>query len=277
MKNKRLYIFFVVVVILFICTLTIIGQKKNEPTSPVRAQVGSITITQKDVEYEMGVERAYGNTTITPELALLVLMNNAREQEVARSVGVLPNREDITSFKEYVNSSTKAPEMLQFVKDVFGTDIDSYDRIYLLPKIVNISLHSFFSNNKEINKESLIKINKAYAEIKEGGNFADVAKNNMLQYSTHTIGLRSNMLASAVQDYATISEMSKSKVHIAAETLKPGEINKAIIEDDYSYSIIRLLSSKNDEYKIENIVSKKSDYDSWYAKEAKEVSVKLRK
>lgn len=250
-------------------------QKIIKVVSPTRAKVGTLTITQKDVDNKIAVERVYGNQTLTEDVALQVLVQDATEQEVARAFNVLPAKADISSFEDHANKTTKAPEILQAVKDVFGTDSDSYDHIYILPKIVNISLHTFFSANKDINKEQSASIEKAYAEVTAGGKFIDVAKNNGLQYATSTPSASLMALPPAMQKYFPTKDMPKSKLFTIVESLKPGEIYKTIIEDDYSYSIARLLSAEKGAYKIESVVSKKRDYDTWYKEEAKKISVEI--
>ena len=101
------------------------------------AMVGRTAITTKHISYKIGIEQAYGKEGITPEAALISLINDTIEIEMALMQSVVVTEDEMSSFRKYVDENTKAPELLQKVKLVFGDDQPSYERIYLAPKIIN--------------------------------------------------------------------------------------------------------------------------------------------
>lgn len=276
-NNKKIIIGIVAAVIIAGVGYWLYSKQPSKPTSPVLARVGSLSVTEKDVAYRFGVERAYGDTSATGQDILQALVKDATEQEVAKAFGVFPMAIDIENFKKNADKTSKAPELLAAIKSVFGLSVDSYDRIYILPKIVNPSLHTFFSNNKEMNKVASALIEKALAEVLAGGTFSDVAKNNGLLYATSTQSSVAPAVPLAMQKYVSNNEIPKSAILTLAESLKPGEMNKTVIEDNYSYSIVRLISAEKGVYKIESITSVKRDYDTWYKEEAKKIPVVILK
>jgi len=286
--NRRMKILSIVVVIIVFVILALFSLdvfKTGFPSlittqnkaSQIRAKVGSLVITEKDIEYEIGIERAYGNSDLTSEIALQTLIRESTEQEVAKSVGILPTEKDIADFENHANTSTKAPEILNAVKVVFGIDNASYVRVYLLPKIINVELHSFFDANAELQKGDLSSVQKALKEVIDGKKFEDVANEEGLQYMLSDFSSLAipPSLSTSVESSAQKINAQKSKIFEIVESLKPGEISKTIFEDIYAFSVVRLISVDNGMYTIELISSNKNDYGAWYKGEAKKIIVEL--
>ena len=61
------------------------------------AEVGGARIGDADVSYRVAVEKAYGNATATEAAALVSLVNDTLEGEVARAVGVDATAEEIAA------------------------------------------------------------------------------------------------------------------------------------------------------------------------------------
>ena len=57
--------------------------------------------------------------------------------------------------------------------------------------------------------------------------------------------------------------------------LKEGEMYNNIVEDDYSYQIVRLIKKEGSKYKIESVIVAKSEFDKWFNNEAEKVKVKI--
>lgn len=273
-KNIRLYFGLIVLtVFVLVASLPFVYPKVNKELGIV-VKVGNIIITDKDVAYKIAVERAYGNETITDAVARQVITRETTEQEVARSLGVLPTETDIATFSERVNKTTKAPELLAKVKNVFGADIASYQRVYLLPKMVNITLHSAFATDKGTYSESLIKIEKAYAGVIKGRSLEQTAKSNNLEYVESDIK-KSEIIDPLLQKYFAGKELQKPKLLSILPTLKSGEIYKEILEDENSYQVVRLAVNEKEVYKVEMIVSRKRSYGDWYDLLAKKIPITL--
>ena len=235
----------------------------------VRATVGSLSLTEKDVQRELAIQKAYGASGVTEEEALRALVNDATEIEVARAHGVLPDDRAVAAFSQYVDTSTKAPTVLSAIKHIFGTDTDSYNRIYLLPKLTNTALQSFFASSTALHQGEDATIQKALQEIQGGSSLQEAAKNLNLTYETYTFP--------PTQPNGTLPP-SKSTPQPLPEDIKnltPNGPGTGVIDAGQDYTIIRLLSVTGSTYHLESIISPKLTYDAWYAQEAKNISVKI--
>ncbi|TAN35724.1 hypothetical protein EPN27_03255 [Patescibacteria group bacterium] len=270
--NKINSLWIIIVSFILIALLLYLLQKiKNNESSAV-AQVGGIIITNKDVAYKLATERVYGNKTIVKSDVTGILLGEATEHEVASALDVLPNEADITSFSERVDKTTKAPELLQAVKSVFGEDTASYKRLYLLPKMVNIALHSAYAADKNAHSESFAKIDKARKEAIAGGTLEQVARLNGLEYINGDIK-KSETIDPILQEYFTENDIQEPKLFFVLNTLKNEEIYIEVVDNENSYQVIRLLSNENDVYKVEMIVSKKLSYEEWYGTIAEKINL----
>ena len=226
------------------------------------AFVGKTEITEKDISYKVQIEKAYGNEGATREVALISLVNDAIEYETAAIYGVTLTREEIDSFKRYVDEHTKAAEVLQNVKMIFGNDASSYERIYLAPKIMNSKLHDFYSRSPEIHKKERSLIEKAYRLVAAGGRFEDTAQQYGMEFS-----------ASKIEAKGT--SFQPDPLILILETLFPGDIYRNIVEDDYKYRIIRLIGRSGETYSVEAIGVNKQPFDEWFNEEAAKIEIEI--
>jgi hypothetical protein len=114
------------------------------------ATVGQTRITGDDISYRITVERAYGNDSVIDSVALVALINDALEREVARRWKVDVTPHEIAALSRHVDQTTRAPEILAKVRHAFGDDRAAYERLYLAPRIVNRKLRALLSRNVEI-------------------------------------------------------------------------------------------------------------------------------
>jgi hypothetical protein len=125
------------------------------------ARVGDVTIERTHIERRIAVERAYGGTMAT-EAALVALVNDATEREVARSIGELPDDAELRRFSAHADATSKAPEILAAVKSVFGSDTAAYIRLFLAPRVVNARLQSWFERTSVANRRTLVAIGPSF-------------------------------------------------------------------------------------------------------------------
>lgn len=262
----------VIVTLVVLFTLAFFFYQRINNASEILVKVGNTIITKKDVAYRLAVDREYGNGILTDATATQSLVDDATEQEVAKALGVFPEQADIKAFAEHVDSTTKAPELLAAVKNVFATDINSYERLYLLPKMVNIALHSAYSIDENINRDILSKIEKAYSEIISGASFEVTAKVNGLDYISSSAKNEDMNVPELLQGYFTKNDFQKPKLFEVLEKLKDGEVYHGIVEDKDFYQIIRLISSESGIYNFEAIIAKKQSYEDWYNMYAKKLT-----
>ena len=238
--------------------------------------VGKTAIKEKDNSYKLQVEKAYGNEGATREAALISLINDTIEHEIATTYGITITAEEIDSFKRYVDENTKAPEILEKVRLAFRDDQASYERIYLAPKIMNWKLRSFYSRNPEFHRSAMLLIEKAYGLVSSGKRFQDAAEECGLQSSTFDIGDQGGAVAKELQGYI-VQNNTPAKVPLLPilESLTPGEIYRNIVEDDNSYRVIRLINRDGNKYSVEAITVNKQPFEEWLRKEAAKIEIEI--
>jgi len=248
--------------LLILITAFLAGAGMSGEVARKIAFVGKTTITEKEIFYKIQVEKAYGNEGATREAALISLVNDAIEHEIAKIYGVTITREEINSFKRYVNEQTKAPEILQKVKLLFGNDLSSYERIYLAPKIMNSKLHDFYSRSPEIHKKERGLIELAYSLVVAGRGFEEAAQECGMEFSAFKIEAKGTFF-------------HPDPLIPILETLFPGDIYRNIVEDDYRYRVIRLIERSGGTYSVEAIAINKQPFDEWFREEAAKIEIEI--
>jgi hypothetical protein len=240
------------------------------------ATVSKTAITLRDISHRIKTEEAYGNDGATAAVALVSLVNDAIEREVALRHGVAITQEEIISYRNYVDENTKAPEILRKVKSAFREDELSYEQIYLAPKILNRKLRYFYIRNLELHMSERTLIEKAYSLVASGKTFQETAEKSGLKYSSFDIGDKEITIPSELQPYIPQDEKGPQDPLVAIlEALSIGDIYKNIVEDDYSYRIVRLKGRDGDKYSVEAIAVKKLPFDEWFKTHAAKILIKI--
>ena len=223
------------------------------------AQIGNEKISEKDVEYQIAVERCYSSQDISREIALIQLKNKFLEKEVLRmAFGVEASRDVLEEKAKWVDENTKAPDILECVKGVFGNDRKSYLRIYIQPTLVNPKLHYLFSQSQEIHKDEIERIKQIYEEVKNGREL-----NNFSEYSAFEIEKQPE--AQGVFEEKGIEFQENPLVGKVLKNLEDGEVWGDIVEDDYSYQIVRLLKVDDEKYYCDGVAVEKRRFDLWFS------------
>lgn len=249
------------------------GAGAAEATS---AFVGKTAIAEKDIIYKVQIEKAYGNEGATREVALISLINDSIEHEIAARCNVNITREELDSFKRYVNENTKAPEMLQKVKGIFGDDLASYEQIYLSPKIMNRKLRHFYSIDPTIHKKERALIEMAYGLVISGKGFQQAAEECGLKSSIFDVTDKwENIQPESLRKFSRNSIPGKDPLIPILATLNTGEVYKKIIEDDFVYRIIRLIKRTDQTFSVEAIAADKRPFDEWLRDESAKIGVEI--
>ena len=210
------------------------------------------------------------------DVTLISLINDAIEFEVARIHGILVTQEEIKSFAKYADENTKAPEILQKVKTAFGDDTAAYERLFLAPKIINRKLRHFYNTNSEIHKPERKSIEKAYGVVSSGKSFQEAAEQLGLQFKTLETGTQDTSAPEGrKKDINGGGAPAGDPLIPILEKLSPGEICRNIVEDDYSYRVIRLKERSENKYLVETIAVYKRPFDEWFRKEAEKIKIEI--
>lgn len=245
-------------------------------SSAVLATVGRRQISSTDISYRIAIEKAYGNETVSAETVLVGLINDGFECEVGRLCDVTLTADDVAALSKHADQTSKAPEILAKVKDVFGDDRTAYERLYLAPKIMNRKLRSWYSRNAEIHKNQKTLIEKAYLLAQSGKSLEQSAKDCGLDFSTGDYGKDEGKTPALLKQYTPKGEQSpKDPMMKIFESMAENEIYNNIVEDDVSYKVIKLVEKNGSQYKVENISAAKPPFDKWFRRQAGQVKVKI--
>ncbi|MGE3800708.1 MAG: hypothetical protein AB7H80_06775 [Candidatus Kapaibacterium sp.] len=238
------------------------------------ATVGTIEITQQDLDYRAAIQAAYGGDTLPMPTALVAAGNDALAENVAASLGLTPTTEDVRQFISHVDETSKAPDVLQKVKNVFGEDSLSYINIYLKPKVVEAKLQRYQAFDTVAQNDGRKRIQQAYAVVAEGKSFAEAAS---------VVGGRASIDTFTTATKQTVPEelakfgQQRSGPHplavLAEQHLKPGVLFQQVVEDDNAYRIVRLLDRNAERSIVEIISIAKGDYHTWLRKKAEGIPI----
>lgn len=262
--------------VIFLLSLTELGWTGTTETGKGVAAVGKTVITEKEISYKVQIEKAYGNEGATRDVGLISLVNDTIEYEVATFYGITITRDEIDSFKQYVDEHTKAPEILEKVKRLFGDDWSSYERIYLAPKIINWKLHDFYSRSAEIHKKERDLIEKAYGLVVAGKRFQEAAQEWGMEFSAIHVEEKGTSLHPELHRYIPRNSTPlKDPLIPLLENLIPGEIYRNIVEDDYGYRILKLVGRSGETYSVEIITINKRPYDEWFREAEAKIEIDI--
>lgn len=210
------------------------------------------------------------NDALQQRDALVMLINEALDREVARKFGLLPTEAEVAALNKHINTTTKAPDILQGVKECFGADMDGYNKTYVEPKILNVKLHAYHSNDTVIQATPRAAINKAFGMVASGKTtFQQVAKSLGLHFYYDSVliaGIKDTTLKGA----PVPQENSLSNI---ASTLKAGELYGRIIESNIQYTVMALVEKNAVRAVIACVVADKANYDKWFESQAKSVNI----
>jgi len=260
---------FLAVVFASVCDAT---QTDGAPLSI--ATVGQYHLARTDLGYRIGIARAYGNRGVSDAEALLSLVNDALEREIARRTGIIVTAKELTGFTRHVDASSKAPKVLAAVKTVFDGDVTAYRRIYLAPKMINRELHLWFSRDSKIQEQQRQSIQQAYAFVLSGKPFKEAASASGLTVVERKYEATSKIAPGALKAFypngvSSISEGFKKVLN----QITIGEILHTIIENDESYRVVRLQGKTGNSYQTTEIISPKRLFEAWYRQQTKSVDI----
>ena len=158
------------------------------------AIVGDWNISKADVHYRDQVVHLN-----FPEekrsLGLYQLIKSMTNYQILKKYKVPVDEAQLQKEEERIEQNTKDPEQLQKVKDIFGKDHEAYQKIFILPNIVDhIIYYDLFLNDESIQQESL----KAAADFialasKDPKNFRAIGKSNKVLVRGLTLSLTKGM------------------------------------------------------------------------------------
>lgn len=258
------------IVLLFGCLLSGAGNEQQH-----EAQVGGTIITVEDVSNRIKTEQAYGNKEFKKPVALITLINESVESEVARIHNVMATRQEIEAFSKHADETTKAPEILNKVKKVFENNRQSYERLFLAPKIVSRKIRVYFSRNAELHKKEQQLIEKAYGFAASGSPLKEAASLTGLEYAAYDVEDKVLQPAAELQPYMEAGAEDTDPLIAILEPLAPGALYDHIVESDQDYRVVRFLARDGKKYSVEAVIARKRPFDDWFREEAAKLKIEI--
>ena len=257
-KNKKTAIIIGLVLLILILSGLLFLFKKE--TSIISAKINNQEITPKDLDYQIKTDDCYGNKNQSSELALIKIINQLLEKEVLiAAFKIKITTQELEEKSAWIDANTKAPEILDCVKKVFGQDKKSYLNLYIRPTLVNPRLHSEFALALTIHQEEADRISSLKSELSQGKKLEDLS-----HYQKWEILKKTDLSGVRALQEAGVELAPNPLIDKVIKNLKPGEIWADIIEDDYSFQIVRFLKEDQEKYYLDGIVIPKKSFDSWF-------------
>jgi hypothetical protein len=235
--------------------------------------VGTSRITRRDIEHRIAIEKAYGGT-LTSEAAFVSLVNDALDREVARTLGLLPDSAEMQRFSDHADRTSKAPEILAAVREIFATDTAAYRWMYLAPRLINIKLHAYFIRDTVLHAAERRSIQQAYALAAGGTSFADAAERTGLQHRIDSLRDHRGSLPPELARYAADTVLHDPYRDLV-RGLVPGRLFGTIVETDGDYRVLRLVGRSDSVQVVEVIVAGKGDFDKWFRAQAMRLPISI--
>lgn len=132
-------------------------------STPIIISINDRVIDQKDVNYRLAIDRAYGNDQSGETEVIVQLIMQELREIIAEQEGIYITDSMITHEALRIDKETKAPKTLTKVKAVFA-NYNDYLRHYVRPVLVERLLQEEFLFDTLYQMEPYRIINKALAQ-----------------------------------------------------------------------------------------------------------------
>ena len=275
------------------------------------ARVGDLNILRKDVEYRNQIIPIYYPND-KRRLGLLQLTNAYTAVQILKNNGYTITDEMIAKESQRIDSSTRMPEMLQKIKNIFENDSEAYLKIFVLPVYAErIIYFDFFLHHPNLQKESLqvaktflqkaLHSKISFKSLAEKSGFKVIplklSLNELTQLGVDKENLNlppdefdnSRSQPGSSQDNSeTLNKVKEKLQHAQIEhnkewieqiikKLKPGQIFPYVIDDKEGWVVIRYVRpEKQNQYLLESVGFPKADYGNWLNQEKSKVIIDIR-
>lgn len=231
----------------------------KESSKPL-AKVGDVIIKKEDLFLRKEVYiKCYKDDKKDESEVLAELIRDALEEAVLKSkYNLEPPESTLEEKAKWIDENTKDPETLSCIKAVYGRNKKAYLKNVVKPTLVNPKLHQMFSQDTLIHRQERKKIWEMMQKLKNNPDILPTLEG----YGKFQTKYEENSTLK-VSEYEI--QFSKDPfIEKVLEKMKPGEIWSEIVEDDYSYKIVRLLGKDNEKYSWDGIVILKQSFDEWF-------------
>jgi hypothetical protein len=225
------------------------------------ALIDGISIYRRELLLFYKVQKnCYKNENISKEEALAMLIRDKLELSVLKKkYNLEPEKSILIEKAKWIDKNTRAPEILKCTKNTY---FPFYKKYYLedivKPTLVNPKLHFLFSQDREIHKEEIAKIEEIMKKVKNNPEILESFK----EYTKATTSKRKEeKIEIGGYSFDVPEDPFISKVLLK---LKKGEIFSNVVEDDYSFKIVRLIDEDKENYYWDGVIIMKKNFEDWF-------------
>jgi hypothetical protein len=251
--------------------------------STVVAQVGERAITAEDVAYRQAVIAIRSGEEAPAFLALFQLLEEALMAEVGREYGGVVSEEMLAEEAARVESESRDPQMLARIRVVFGEDEAAYRRLVIEPILVNQLLHARFSLGHDIQAEPLARAEEILVDAMTDPallpSLADEFRGTYQEiqivdgHIRHDDPEQEELPSELAQYDVEWSDYDRAFVEEVVEGLGIGYLHPQVVEDRYSFMVVRLLSRDGDDALLESVVIPKLAFEPWFQTQSQRVTL----
>lgn len=183
----------------------------------------------------------------------------------ARKAKVSVSKQDLNdSFDKLVTSNGGRKDFSEILSKYYGLTIEEFKNKIYKPRMLREKLTEKINSEEEATGASKKRADEVYNQIKSGGDFAQIAKENSGDQATAANG-------------GDLGFFGKGKMvpefEEAAFKLGIGDISEPV-RTVYGYHIIKVTEKKGDEIKASHILIKVRDFNEWLAEKKEELKKK---
>lgn len=246
------------------------------------ARVGETTITSKDISLRARVSEIYYPGSGNDYIALSQLIKGYLAEEVLKSMGYRIDENVIDSESRRIDASTKAPDVLNAIKKVYGRDKKSYGKTFVRIVYAERFLYNeVFLKSATIHKEERERAEEFLKRAKKRPDkFSQIAEEMRLSVRRLKIsnenGIQDEESAAEIERISTPHGVEQAEFLInKIKDVKPGGVYPEIIEWQEGYQVLKVIERSSNEYTVESISVPKRDYDEWFWSIAGDVPVEI--
>jgi hypothetical protein len=248
------------------------GGKPNLPRGRIVARAGGSSIDDRDLRGRLGILGARGVKGAGEPQALVELLGETIEAEVAGALGVAPTPEEIKALDDHATRTSREPETLAKIRKLFGADRERYARQFLAPKVTNLKLHEYFARDRELHADARRRVESVWARVRAGEVMESVAAAVGGERRQWTVGGPADVPP----------ELGAAGVGTGEDPFLPvvrgladGALYGRVVENETSLSVVRRLRHKDDGIEVEAVIIRKRPYDDWYREQAGRIRIEI--
>jgi len=200
--------------------------------SPEFLNVEGRKITKEDIRARLQIEKVYNSQYYDTTGVIFIIIQQIWRENIAQDIGISITKEKIEKEAKRIDRETKAPHILNRVKEIFGQNDNKYLQHYVKPVLTERLLQEKFLFDTLYQKVPWRKINKAYVQVER-----------------------------LEEPDTSVRVFIPEEDDIASFYMK--YLNKGVVEDKYSYFFVKKINKKNQVYHIP-----KNDFTTWFHEKA---------